>query len=59
MIPGKYLESGPYNGGFGDAKETFKAIREYEPDLSDEALENMVPPPKRLISVDTPLVDVT
>lgn len=34
-------------------------MREYEPDLSDEALENMVPPPKRRIGEDTPLVDVT
>ena len=34
-------------------------IREYEPDLSDEALENMVPPPKRRIGEDTPLVDVS
>jgi len=37
----------------------FKAIREYEPELSDEALENMVPPPKRQIREDTPLVDLT
>jgi len=31
----------------------------YEPDLSDEALENMVPPPKRRIGEDTPLVDMS
>lgn len=31
----------------------------YEPDLSDEALEKMVPPPKRRIGEDTPLVDMS
>ena len=33
--------------------------KQYEPDLSDEALENMVPPPKRRIGEDTPLVDMS
>ena len=34
-------------------------VREYEPDLSDEALENMVPPPKRRLGEDTPLIDMS
>jgi hypothetical protein len=33
----------------------FATTKEFEPDLSDEALENMVPPPKRKIREDTPL----
>ena len=33
--------------------------KQYEPDLSDEALEKMVPPPKRRIGEDTPLVDMS
>lgn len=33
--------------------------KEYEPELSDEALENMVPPPKRRFGEDTPLVDMS
>ena len=31
---------------------TFATTKEFEPDLSDEALENMVPPPKRKIRED-------
>ena len=41
------------NFGFKNTKNV------YEPDLSDEALENMVPPPKRRIGEDTPLVDMS
>ena len=29
--------------------------KKYEPDFTDEALEKMVPPPKRLIKEDTPV----
>ena len=33
--------------------------KEFEPELSDEALINMVPPPKRKIREDTPLDNVS
>jgi len=41
------------NPGFKHTKNV------YEPDLSDEALENMVPPPKRRFGEDTPLADMS
>jgi len=47
------------NPGFKHTTNAAVNLNVYEPDLSDEALENMVPPPKRRFGEDTPLADMS